>query len=199
MNGRLLILTAPLALSLLATPAANAAAPRFEYEGTFQRWHAGATAVTYQPALVPPGARATVTVEKTPAGVRVKLLATGLIPGRVYGAHLHTSPCGEDPAAAGPHYQHRPDPAAGPGRPSVDPAYANPRNEVWLDLTAGRNGVGRSVSAQEWTFDRKRAPWSLVLHAEHTHTGPGEAGTAGARLACLTRDALPAYGERSGR
>jgi len=25
-----------------------------------------------------------------------------------------------------------------------------------------------------------------VVHAEHTHTGSGEAGTAGARLACLT-------------
>ncbi|WP_246635327.1 superoxide dismutase family protein [Actinoplanes hulinensis] len=199
MNGRLLILTAPLALSLLPAPAANAAMPRHEFEGTFKRWRAGATAITYQPELVPQGARATVTAEKTGAGVRVELLATGLIPGRAYGAHVHTSPCGKDPAAAGPHYQHRLDPAAGPGRPSVDPAYANPRNEVWLDLTADRNGVGRSVSAQDWMFDLKRAPWSLVLHAEHTHTGPGEAGTAGARLACLTRDALTPYGEPAGR
>ncbi|MEV0900744.1 superoxide dismutase [Actinoplanes sp. NPDC049802] len=199
MNGRLFALAAPLALSLLAPAAANAAGPDHETEGTFKRWRQGATAITYQPASVPQGARAEVSVTRTRSGVRVKLLTTGLVPGRAYGAHLHTSPCGKDPAAAGPHYQNRLDPAAGPGRPSVDPAYANPRNEIWLDFTADRNGVGRAVSTQDWHFDAKRPPWSLVLHAEHTHTGPGVAGTAGARLACLTREAVAAYGEGRAR
>jgi Cu-Zn family superoxide dismutase len=72
----------------------------------------------------------------------------------------------------------------------VDPAYANRDNEVWLDFVANRNGVGRVQVQQNWNFDESRSPWSLVLHAEHTHTSAGEAGSAGARLACLTRDAV---------
>jgi Cu-Zn family superoxide dismutase len=188
MNTLVLAMVAP----LLLTPAPVT-------EGTFKTWRDGARAVTYDTASVPAGARATVTIEQNHEGVRVTLLATGLTPGRPYGAHLHTSPCGRDPAAAGPHYQHRPDPAAGPGKPSTDPAYANPRNEVWLDFVADRNGVGRAVSAQDWTFAGDRQPRSLVLHAEHTHTAPGEAGTAGARLACLTRDVAAANPNAPGR
>ncbi|GAA1629411.1 hypothetical protein GCM10009828_066870 [Actinoplanes couchii] len=168
-------------------------------EGTFQPWRDGSAAVTYDQAVVPAGARARLAVEQTPAAVRVTLLATGLRPGHPYGAHLHTGRCGADPADAGPHYQHRPDPAAGPGKPSVDPAYANPRNEIWLDFITDRNGVGRATTAQSWAFDESRPPLSLVLHAEHTHTAPGEAGTAGARLACLTRDAAPGYRHDGGR
>ncbi|MEU8659668.1 superoxide dismutase family protein [Actinoplanes philippinensis] len=175
MNTLVLAMVAP----LLLTPAPVS-------EGTFKTWRDGARAVTYDTAVVVSGARATVKIFQNHQGVRVNLLATGLTPGRSYGAHLHTSACGQDPAAAGPHYQHRPDPAAGPGRPSTDPAYANPRNEIWLDFTADRNGVGRAVSAQDWVFADDRQPRSLVLHAEHTHTAAGVAGTAGARLACLT-------------
>ncbi|BEL08850.1 hypothetical protein Q0Z83_070410 [Actinoplanes sichuanensis] len=170
---------------MLAMMAPLMLAPPPVTEGTFKTWRDEARAVTYDTAVVPAGARATVTIIQNHAGVRVSLLATGLTPGRPYGAHLHTNPCGKDPAAAGPHYQNRLDPAAGPGKPSTDPAYANSRNEVWLDLIADRNGVGRAVTAQDWTFDDRQAR-SLVLHAEHTHTAPGEAGTAGARLACLT-------------
>jgi Cu-Zn family superoxide dismutase len=188
MNTLVLAMVAP----LLLTPAPVT-------EGTFTTWRDGARAVTYDTATVPAGARATVTIEQNHEGVRVTLLATGLTPGRPYGAHLHTSPCGKDPAAAGPHYQHRPDPAAGPGKPSTDPAYANPRNEVWLDFVADRNGVGRAVSAQNWTVTGDRQPRSLVLHAEHTHTAPGQAGAAGARLACLTRDVTAAYPNDPGR
>lgn len=180
MNPLMLAMAAPL---LLTPPPVT--------EGTFKTWRDEARAVTYDTAVVPAGARATVTIIQNHAGVRVSLLATGLRPGRPYGAHLHTSPCQKDPAAAGPHYQSRPDPAAGPGKPSTDPAYANPRNEVWLDFIADRNGVGRAVSAQDWTFAAGRPPRSLVLHAEHTHTMPGAAGTAGARLACLTLPATP--------
>jgi Cu-Zn family superoxide dismutase len=187
MKTRLLALTVPLLLTG-ATPV-SAAEPAQTSEGTFKTWRDGAKAVTYDITAVPAGARARVTVVKNKDGVRVSLLTTGLKPGRAYGAHLHDSPCGKDPAAAGPHYQHRLDPAAGPGKPSVDPAYANPANEVWLDFVADRNGVARAHTTQSWSFHATRAPRSLVLHAEHTHTEPGAAGTAGARLACLTRDA----------
>lgn len=189
MKTRLLALAVPLLLTGAAPAPAAQAKPAQTSEGTFKTWRDGAKAVTYDTAAVPAGARARVTVVKTEDGVRVSLLATGLKPGRAYGAHLHTSECGKDPAAAGPHYQQRLDPAAGPGRPSVDPAYANPANEVWLDFVANANGVGRARASQAWNFHESRPPWSLVLHAEHTHTAKGEAGTAGARLACLTRDA----------
>ncbi|MDI6105775.1 superoxide dismutase [Actinoplanes sp. NEAU-A12] len=188
MKTRLLAIVAPLMLTAAAP--APAASPGADSEGTFKTWRTGARAVTYDTAAVPAGARARVMITKTDDGVRVSLLATGLKPDRAYGAHLHTSPCGKDPAAAGPHYQHRLDPAAGPGKPSVDPAYANPDNEVWLDFVTNTHGVGRVRARQDWNLDESRQPWSLVLHAEHTHTTPGVAGTAGARLACLTRDTV---------
>jgi Cu-Zn family superoxide dismutase len=68
----------------------------------------------------------------------------------------------------------------------VDPAYANPRNEVWLDLTADAAGAAAVTTRLTWTFDEVEPPRSLVLHAEHTRTAAGTAGMAGARVACLT-------------
>lgn len=215
MNLRLVMMAAPLALwacgSAHAVPAAGLSEapaavsqtsglePGPVSSGTFRVWREGATAVTYDTAAVPEGATAEVTVTDDGHGVRVRVVAAGLLPGRAYGAHLHTNPCTADPAGAGPHYQHRVDPAAGPGRPSTDPAYANPENEIWLDLRTDATGSGTASSTHAWSFDRGRAPWSLVLHAEHTHTGHGTAGTAGARLACLTRDPVPAYESAPGR
>jgi superoxide dismutase, Cu-Zn family len=150
--------------------------------GTFLPYRPGATAITYDPAVVPPGATATVTIHKTGYGTEVTLTTTGLIPRRMYGAHLHTQPCTAIPEEAGPHYQNHKDPVT----PSVNPVYANPRNEVWLDFTASATGATTSTSGHGWNFDPAAPPRSLVLHADHTHTAPGEAGTAGARAACLT-------------
>jgi Cu-Zn family superoxide dismutase len=155
--------------------------------GTFVAYTPGATAVTYDPTLVPVGATATVTITQTAANTRVQLTVAGLRPNRGYGAHLHTNPCGPTGAAAGPHYQHQHDPAASASRPSVDPSYANPRNEIWLDFTTDSNGSASSTATHPWTFGTD--PRSLVIHAMTTKTAPGQAGTAGARAACLT---LPA-------
>ncbi|WP_433829609.1 superoxide dismutase family protein [Actinoplanes sp. CA-015351] len=218
MNLRLVVLVVPLVLgacaSAMATPASPEVsgsavsavpdgAPGLEpgpvSSGTFRQWREGATAVTYDAVAVPVGATAEVSVSAKKGGVVVKATVSGLVPGRKYGAHLHNNPCTADPAEAGPHYQHRVDPAAGPGKPSVDPAYANPANEVWLDLTTDSEGAAVATSVQQWRFDAARPPWSFVLHAEGTHTGHGEAGTAGARLACLTRDPVPAYVNQPGR
>jgi len=143
---------------------------------------AGTEAITYDPAVVPPGATVTVVTAHKPAGVSVRLSAAGLIPRRAYGAHLHTEPCAALAAAAGPHYQHRRDPVL----PSVDPAFANPGNEVWLDFTADVGGAASARSVQAWSFDERDPPRSLILHAQVTRTGTGVAGTAGARVACLT-------------
>ncbi|MFF5229695.1 superoxide dismutase family protein [Dactylosporangium sp. NPDC000521] len=154
--------------------------------GTFAPYAAGATAVTYDPALVPPGAVATVTLSPAGSGTTVRLAVTRLQPGRGYGAHLHVKPCGPTGDAAGPHYQHHPDPAASASPPSVDPSYANPANEVWLDFTTDGSGDATTTATQPWTFDPARAPRSVIIHAQPTKTAPGVAGTAGARLGCLT-------------
>ncbi|MFE5505289.1 MULTISPECIES: superoxide dismutase [Amycolatopsis] len=136
----------------------------------------------YKPDLVPPGARAHVFGLTSKAhGTSTAILVTGLLPNREYGAHAHTKPCGATGDLAGPHYQNVEDPV----KPSVDPAYANPRNEIWLDLTSDATGRGVAVSKVDWTFTDRRAN-SIVIHETHTHTDPGHAGTAGARLACVT-------------
>lgn len=137
-------------------------------------------AVTYEPSLVPVGATATVvgTGQTT-----VVLVVGGLPPNRAYGAHVHVNGCGPTGADAGPHYQKVPDPV----QPSVNPAHANPRNEIWLDFTSDAAGTAAALSTVNWKFGEPR-PKSVVIHAEHTHTEPGHAGTAGARLACINVD-----------
>jgi superoxide dismutase, Cu-Zn family len=164
--------------------AAPTVVPTITVSGTFAAYAPGATAITYDPKLVPPGATATVTIAQGPANAEVRLAVSGLLPSRSYGAHLHVNPCGPSGADAGPHYQHQHDPAASPSKPSVNPSYANPRNEVWLDFTTGRDGKASVTAVQPWTFTV--IPRSLVIHAVHTRTMPGESGDAGTRVACLT-------------
>jgi len=135
--------------------------------------------VTYRPDAVPVGARATVLSVPVARTTTVVLVVRGLTPHQHYGAHVHTRPCGPAPTDAGPHYQNVVDPI----QPSTDPAYANPSNEVWLDLTTDARGAAIVNSTVDWTF---RGAGALVIHEHHTHTAPGEAGTAGARLACVT-------------
>lgn len=160
----------------------EAAGPSVVASGTFLPYRPGATAITYDPAVVPPGARARVAITRTPAGLVVRLTVAGMVPRRPYGAHLHTRPCGAAPADSGPHYQHKHDPKT----PSTDPSYANMGNEVWLDFLAGADGAGTAVAQETWTFDPQAPPRSLVLHDGTTRTGMGVAGTAGDRAACLT-------------
>jgi Cu-Zn family superoxide dismutase len=140
------------------------------------------TATTYDPQLVPPGAQAAVSSTSGAGGTTVTLDVRGLEPDRRYGAHAHAQPCGAAADAAGPHFQHVPD----PGQPSVDPAYANPENEIWLDLTTDGHGVGSATTIVPWGFERGRRAQSVVVHGMPTATEPGRAGTAGARAACIT-------------
>lgn len=52
-------------------------------------------------------------------------------------------------------------------------------------MTADAQGAGSSEADVPFGFD-DAAPASIIVHeAEATTTAPGEAGTAGARLACL--------------
>lgn len=130
-------------------------------------------ALTYDRQLVPPGARIEVTQRHERSGTRVALRVRGLKPGHAYGVHVHQKPCGTDPAAAGGHYQHRPDPV----QPSKNPAYVNPANEVWLDFTARPDGSGKAAAVHSWGF-RPGGASSVVLHREQ--------GGAGDRVACFT-------------
>lgn len=140
------------------------------------------TATTYDPQLVPPGARVSVSSESDGGSTTVTLSVRGLEPDRSYGAHAHTQPCGATGDAAGPHFQHVPDPV----QPSVDPAYANPQNEVWLDLTTDGEGAGSATTTVAWGFERARRAQSVVIHAMPTATEAGRAGSAGDRAACVT-------------
>ncbi|GAA2566125.1 superoxide dismutase family protein [Pseudonocardia hydrocarbonoxydans] len=142
----------------------------------------GGTALTYDPELVPVGARGAVSAQTGDAGTTVTLAVRGLAPERPYGAHVHTQPCGPTGDVAGPHFQHEVDPV----QPSVDPAFANPGNEIWLDITTDAAGAGTATATVPWAFDRDRRAQSVIIHAMPTATGPGEAGTAGARAACIS-------------
>lgn len=143
-------------------------------------------AVTYDPNQVPEGATMAVSTGTAGPSTAVRLEVSGLAPERGYAAHAHVNPCGPTGDVAGPHFQNVPDPAAGPDTPSTDPAYANPRNEIWLDLRTDEDGNGEATATVPFVF-AGRAPGSVVLHeAMATATEPGTAGSAGGRLACLT-------------
>ncbi|MFG3404602.1 superoxide dismutase family protein [Streptomyces sp. NPDC048142] len=122
-------------------------------------------ALTYDARLVPAGARIEVTQVADPSGTRVGARLRGLVPGRAYGMHVHTSPCGADPAAAGPHYQHRP------------AATADPVNEVWLDFRTDEDGDGRAEALHGWGF-RAGGARSVIIH-------DGQGGS-GERAACFS-------------
>ncbi|GAA2514008.1 superoxide dismutase family protein [Pilimelia columellifera] len=137
-------------------------------------------AFRYDAALAPDGAMAHLTAaslrHRRPV-TKTVLTVAGLLPYRVYGAHLHVNACGPDPAAAGPHYQQR------VGSPD-DPRYANRLNEVWLDFRTDRHGTAMALARNPWAL--RAVPRSMVVHAERTSTNPRTPGQAGARVACLT-------------
>ncbi len=141
-------------------------------------------AVTYDESLVPAGARGAVQSRSGEGTTTVMLAVRGLEPQRLYGAHVHTQPCGAQAEDAGPHFQFSADPV----QPSVDPTFANPQNEVWLDFTTDETGAGSTESTVAWTFPADRRPRSVVVHALQTSSEPGEAGTAGDRAACISVD-----------
>lgn len=155
-------------------------------QGTLAPAIRSSTADTYNPALAPAGARLSATLTPSGETTTVELIASGMLPNRSYAAHAHTNVCGDTGAAAGPHYQNRIDPAATPQKPSSNPEFANPRNEVWLELHTDATGAGTARTTVPFVLT-DRGPGSIVVHeAMDTATAPGKAGTAGARIACLT-------------
>ncbi len=148
-----------------------------------------AEAVTYNPALAP--VDAAIAASLMPSGYDhsrtvTMVVVSGLLPNRSYAVHAHTNACGATGEDAGPHYQNRIDPAARPEAPSTNPEYANPRNEIWLDVRTQADGSSTSHTTVPFTFT-DRTPGSIVVHeAMTTATAPGQAGEAGTRIACLT-------------
>ncbi|MEJ2852904.1 MULTISPECIES: superoxide dismutase [unclassified Saccharothrix] len=138
-------------------------------------------AFTYDTALIAPGAKVLVVATPRRDSTKVLLSVYGLVPNRTYGSHAHEKPCGPSPTDAGAHHQHVVD----PNQPSVDPTYANPTNEIWLDFTTDDRGHAVITTTVPWQFTDRRAG-SVVIHAQKTATEPGKAGTAGPRLGCAT-------------
>ena len=174
-----------------AFPAGAAGGPAVT-NGTFDVPGAATTAVTYDVSQVPVGADVSVHAVRTGSHKTVLTLhARGLLPNETYGAHAHYRPCGLTGAAAGAHYQNVPDPAVAGSETtaSTDATYANPSNEVWLDLETNAAGNGRAQTVVDWTFrpTADGAPRSVILHLNTTSPGgTPPAGNAGARLACVT-------------
>ncbi|WP_232660764.1 superoxide dismutase [Pseudonocardia sp. TRM90224] len=139
-------------------------------------------AITYDTALVPAGAHGAVSATNDGTNMTVTLALRGVRPNYRYGAHAHTQPCGAKGDDAGPHFQFQVDPV----KPSVDPAYANPQNEIWLDLSTDPTGAGSSETKVAWVFPVDRRAKSVIVHSMQTSTEPGKAGTAGGRAACIT-------------
>ena len=166
---------AVVAIGLFLSSPAIAGADRIRSEGLL---------VSYSSAI-PAGATARVqAVYDASGGTLVTLHVWGLQANTEYGAHAHVNSCGLTGSAAGPHFQNVPDPVL----PSVDPAYANPDNEIWLDLTTDADGNGAAQTRVDWQFQPDRRAHSVIIHIQHTHVGPPNPGFAGARLACLTVD-----------
>jgi Cu-Zn family superoxide dismutase len=163
-------------------PASSAQVTVLAGGGTFQD---GKQPYAYDRDHIPAGASATVSTVSIDApgyhATRTLLRVRGLLSGHMYGAHLHAKACGAAPTDAGPHFQYVQDPVT----PSVNPKFANASNEIWLDFTTDAHGDA-IVYARNPSAYTTREPSSLVIHAMHTATDPGNAGTAGPRLACAS-------------
>ncbi len=163
-------------------------------EGALTEPNPTSIAETYNLTLAPVGSRLEVTLSPSDESTNAELTVAGLLPNRGYAVHAHVNACGASPELDGPHYQNRIDPAATRQAPSTNPEYANPRNEIWLDVHTDAAGSGTSRTTVPFVFT-DRGPGSIVVHeAMQTATEPGQAGKAGARIACLTLSAVQPNG-----
>ncbi len=130
----------------------------------------------------PAGGRASVDVAYDAAGsTRIGLGVSGLERETRYAVRVHHGPCPPPGAAPGPVYQRVP-----PPEPELadDPAFRNPRNEVWLDVSTGADGAGRAHARQDWQFPPQTRPESVIIHRVLLQTVPTDP-VVGRPLACL--------------
>ena len=146
-------------------------------------------AETYNPALAPLGAHLRAVLAPSGESTNAEFTVSGLLPNRGYAVQANVNSCGGYADAEGPHYQNRIDPAVTPAAtgmaPSTDPKYANPNNEIWLDVRTDAAGAGDSRTTVPFTLS-DRTPGSFVVHDAVLSTTKGHAGKAGDRVACLT-------------
>nr|MDQ3825582.1 superoxide dismutase [Actinomycetota bacterium] len=143
-------------------------------------------AITYDPDLAPIGAAMTATIIPTSEGSTAQLTVLGLLPNRSYAVAAYNKPCGPTAGASGARFQNHPDPAARPSAPSTDPRYANPDNEIWLDMQTDASGAGTAATTVPFVLT-DHLPGSMVVHDQrHSSQNSAGAGNFGARIACLT-------------
>lgn len=178
-----LVAAAALSLAAVTTPALAGPTPSPLRVAAPTSVGGASGAYTYDATQLPEGAQLSVGVTYPASGkMIVTLHVKGALPLRDYGAHAHSAACGASSVEAGGHFQYIPFPS---GSTSTDPVYANPSNEVWLDLETNAFGNGSAQSVVAWQPGVRR-PMSVVIHAAHTATAPGTAGTAGTRLGCIS-------------
>jgi len=128
--------------------------------------------VVHEPAFL--GTRADVQAVTTGNGTTIVTLRLADLPlavrGTSLGAHVHTKPCGVDPAASGPHHANASAPA---GTALRD-------REIWLDVDVNPAGNARSIATADWVIEPGAAR-SVVVHALPTNP---QTGGAGARVLC---------------
>jgi Cu-Zn family superoxide dismutase len=154
--------------------------------GTLTMPNSTSKAITYNPDLAPIGAALTATIIPTSEGSTAQLTVLGLLPDRGYTVYAYEKACGPTANAAGARFQNRRDPAATSSAPSTHPQYANPDNEIWLDVRTDDAGTGTSAATLPFVLT-DRAPGSLMIYA--TMRAPQErarAGSIGSPVACLT-------------
>jgi superoxide dismutase, Cu-Zn family len=154
--------------------------------GTLTMPNSTSRAITYNRDLAPIGAAMTATIIPTSEGSTAQLTVLGLLPNRSYAVAAYNKPCGPTAGASGARFQNHPDPAATPSAPSTDPRYANPDNEIWLDVQTDASGAGTAATTVPFVLT-DRVPGSIVVHDQtQTPQSSARAGNFGARIACLT-------------
>ena len=83
---------------------------------------------------------------------------------------------------AGPTFQNVVDPV----QPSVDPTYANPQNEIWLDFRTDEAGSSQATVDWGFTADRRGEVRSSGARLADRDRGRTRAGSAGSEVGCVT-------------
>lgn len=156
---------------------------------------APAAAITYNPTLAPLGGHMTASLTPSGDSTVADLTVSGLAPNRGFSVVAHVNTCGGVPGGEGPRFQKRIDPAASPTKPSTNPEYSNPTNEIWLDVHTDSTGAATSHTTVPFVFT-DRGPQSIVVHDQpQTTATSGQAlGQTSDRVACLTLTTTP-YGD----
>ncbi|MDE3030343.1 MAG: hypothetical protein KGI65_01845 [Acidobacteriota bacterium] len=128
-------------------------------------------AVSFDPALVPLGARVEVVEALNKwGGMSVTLRTWGLKGATHYDAQVHVGRCSADPASSGARYENVP----------VKVGYQN--DEVWLNFTTSRAGTGAVTTVEYWGVGANQHAASIALQAPGSTRNIGCVGFAFARL-----------------